>query len=137
MIPIVCVDDRFGMAFNHRRCSRDAVVTADIRHRTAGAKLWADTYSDKLFAGSGGVIADDKALEKAGAGEYVFCELMDPGKYQDRIEKVLVYFWNRSYPSDTKLTLDPECWTRTVIAEFTGYSHEKITLEEWTRKVTE
>lgn len=137
MIPIVCVDDRFGMAFNHRRCSRDAAVTADILHRTAGAKIWIDTYSAKLFAGSDGVIADDRALEKAGAGEYVFCELMDPGKYQERIEKVLVYFWNRSYPSDTKLTLDPGLWTRTVIAEFAGHSHEKITVEEWTRKVTE
>ena len=137
MIPIVCVDDRFGMAFNHRRCSSDAAVTADILHRTAGARLWMDTYSAKLFAGADSVIADDRALEKAGAGEYVFCELIDPGKYKDRIEKALVYFWNRSYPSDTKLTLDHEQWTRTVIAEFGGHSHEKITVEEWTRKESE
>ncbi len=134
MIPIVCVDDRFGMAFNHRRCSSDATVTADILHRTAGAKLWTDSYSAELFACADSVIADDRGLEKAGAGEYVFCERTDPGKYKDRIEKVLVYFWNRSYPYDTKLTLDPGLWTRTVIAEFVGHSHEKITVEEWTKK---
>lgn len=27
MIPIVCVDDRFGMAFNKRRCSSDVAVS--------------------------------------------------------------------------------------------------------------
>lgn len=26
VIPIVCVDDRFGMAFNKRRCSSDVAV---------------------------------------------------------------------------------------------------------------
>lgn len=93
-----------------------------------------DSYSAKLFAGADGVIADDSALEKAGAGEYVFCERTDPGKYKDRIEKALVYFWNRSYPADTKLTLDKEHWTRTVMAEFVGHSHEKIAVEEWTKK---
>lgn len=134
MIPIVCVDDRFGMAFNKRRCSSDSVVSADILNRTEGAKLWMDTYSAKLFVGADSVIADDDALVKAGAGECVFSECIDPAKYQDRIEKALVYFWNRKYPSDTKLTLDPEQWNRTVITEFAGHSHEKITLEEWTRK---
>lgn len=134
MIPIVCVDDRFGMAFNKRRCSSDTVVSADILNRTDGARLWMDTYSAKLFGGANGVIVDDDALTKAGTGEYVFCERTDPAKYQDKIEKLLVYFWNRKYPSDTKMILDPEQWNRTIITEFAGHSHEKITLEEWTRK---
>ena len=134
MIPIVCIDDRFGMAFNKRRCSSDAVVSADIINRTEGATLWMDTYSAKLFVGVDAVIVDDDALAKAGAGEYVFCERIDPAKYQGKIERAFVYFWNRRYPSDTKLTLDPEQWNRTIITEFTGHSHEKITLEEWTRK---
>lgn len=49
MIPIVCVDDRFGVAFNKRRCSSDIKVSADILKRSEGAKLWMDTYSAKLF----------------------------------------------------------------------------------------
>lgn len=84
MIPIVCVDDRFGMAFNKRRCSSD------------NAKLWTDSYSAKLFSPESEILVDDRTFEKAEAGEYVFCERVDPGKYQDRIEKVLVYFWNRN-----------------------------------------
>ena len=134
MIPIVCVDDRFGIAFNKRRCSSDAVVSADILNRTECARLWMDTYSARLFEGVNGVIVDDDALAKAGTGEYVFCDRIDPAKYHDKIEKLLVYFWNRKYPSDTKMTLDPELWNRTIITEFAGHSHEKITLEEWTRK---
>jgi hypothetical protein len=39
MIPIVCVDDRFGMAFNKRRCSSDMAVLKDILGRTENAKL--------------------------------------------------------------------------------------------------
>lgn len=134
MIPIVCVDDRFGMAFNKRRCSSDVAVPKDILGRTENAKLWTDSYSAKLFPPESEILVDNEALEKAGTGEYVFSERVDPGKYQERIEKALVYFWNRRYPSDTKLTLDPEQWNRTIITEFPGHSHEKITLEEWTRK---
>lgn len=134
MIPIVCVDDRFGMAFNKRRCSSDVAVLKDILGRTDNAKLWTDSYSAKLLSPESEILVDDRAFEKAEAGEYVFCERVDPGKYRDRIEKVLVYFWNRKYPSDTKLTLDSEQWNRTIITEFPGHSHEKITLEEWTRK---
>lgn len=85
MIPIVCVDDRFGMAFNKRRCSSDVTVLKDILGRTDNAKLWTDSYSAKLFSPESEIL-----------GEYVFCERVDPGKYQDRIEKILVYFWNRN-----------------------------------------
>lgn len=47
VIPIVCVDDRFGMAFNKQRCSSDVAVLKDILGRTDNAKLWADSYSAK------------------------------------------------------------------------------------------
>lgn len=96
VIPIVCVDDRFGMAFNKRRCSSDVAILKDILGRTDNAKLWTDSYSAKLFSPESEILVDDRAFEKAEAGEYVFCERVDPGKYQDRIEKVLVYFWNRN-----------------------------------------
>lgn len=96
MVPIVCVDDRFGMAFNKRRCSSDVAILKDILGKTDNAKLWTDSYSAKLFSPESEILVDDRAFEKAEAGEYVFCERVDPGKYQDRIEKVLVYFWNRN-----------------------------------------
>lgn len=87
------------MAFNKRQCSSDVAVLKDILGRTENARLWTDSYSAKLFPLESEILVDDRALEKAEAGEYVLCEQVDPGKYQDRIEKVLVYFWSRKYPS--------------------------------------
>lgn len=43
------------------------------------------------------VCVDDRI--RHGVQQTVFCERVDPRKYQDRIEKALVYFWNRKYPS--------------------------------------
>lgn len=133
MIVICCVDDRMGMAFNHRRVSSDCVVTEDIVNRVGNTTLWADEYSAKLFTGNipDNFAVDPDALEKAGAGEFVFAERKDPLQYKDRIEKMIVYFWNRNYPSDVKLSYNGPDWIRTVIAEFPGHSHEKITVEEW------
>lgn len=60
--------------------------------RTENARLWTDSYSAKLFPLESEILVDDRALEKAEAGEYVLCEQVDPGKYQDRIEKVPCVF---------------------------------------------
>lgn len=40
MILIACVDDRAGIAFNHRRQSSDSVVRDRILELTAGSRLW-------------------------------------------------------------------------------------------------
>ena len=36
---IVCLDDKNGMAFNHRRQSRDCIVTAKIAELVKGSTL--------------------------------------------------------------------------------------------------
>ena len=133
MIVICCVDDHMGLAFNHRRVSSDRVVTEDILNRVESATLWSDEYSAKLFTGNipDNFAVDPDALEKAGVGEFVFTERKDPLQYKDRIEKMIVYFWSRNYPSDIKLSYNGPDWVRTGIAEFPGHSHEKITVEEW------
>ena len=54
MIVIVCLDDKKGMMFNHRRQSRDQAVTDRIQKICAGKKLWMNAYSDKLYGSLGG-----------------------------------------------------------------------------------
>lgn len=49
MILIACVDDRGGIAFNHRRQSSDSVVRDRILDLTAGSRLWMNEYSAKQF----------------------------------------------------------------------------------------
>ena len=52
---------------------------------------------------------------------------------QDRIEEVIVYKWNRRYPTDTYFDLDLAALGFRLASseEFAGYSHEKITKETY------
>ena len=54
--------------------------------------------------------------------------------YKDKINSVIVYKWNRQYPSDMKLDIEPsEGRVLVSSVEFAGYSHEKITKEVYSR----
>ena len=49
MIWISIVDNSMGMLFNHRRQSRDRVVTEKILSMTEGKPLWMSAYSRRIF----------------------------------------------------------------------------------------
>ena len=49
MLVIACIDKRKGMMFNHRRQSRDSVVSADILQECNGKTLHISIYSRTLF----------------------------------------------------------------------------------------
>ncbi len=135
MILIVCVDDGMGMAFNRRRQSRDRILTERILDITKNSVLWTDPYSEKLFAESTSNnrrTAGD-CLEKAGPGEFCFAETRDPLPYADRIEQIILFRWNRSYPSSLKFCIPLDGWKMRETRDFAGYSHEKITEEVYTR----
>ena len=123
MIGIVCLEERRGMQFGGRRVSRDRVVT-----------VWMNPASEKLFAEqkeSGKVTLQAAAdfLEQAGEGEYCFVENTGLQAVEAKIEKIIVFWWNRHYPSDRKFDLDLSKWNKVSEEEFAGYSHEKITKE--------
>ena len=123
MILIVCLDDKNGMMFNHRRQSRDRVLVERIRTITSGSTLWMNAYSAKLFPG--GVNVDEDFMEKAGEGEYCFVETFAPEI--DKAEKVIIYRWNRDYPADVYFTADMSGMELESSFEFEGSSHECIT----------
>lgn len=132
MKVIVCVDDNLGMLFNKRRQSRDAKVIEDISKMTE--KLWIHPFSDKLFSEfSGQVAAAEDFLGKAEQGEFCFVENQKIMPYADEIEQLIVYHWNRKYPSDFKLDVNLKDWKLAETIEFEGTSHEKITREIYQR----
>lgn len=133
MILIVCLDDNGGMMFNKRRQSRDAVVCDRILELTDGKKLLMNEYSLKLFEGKSGIVVDEAFLEKAENGEYCFVENKSLADFELKAEKIVVYKWNRVYPSDMKFDIDLSGWKKESIKEFSGKSHEKITEEVYTR----
>lgn len=136
MIVLTCVDEHMGMLFHHRRQSMDAVLRKRIVSVAAGKKLWMNAYSAKQFAGESvpQLQVEEQFLSKAAAGEVCFLETDLLGPYEKKIEKLILYHWNRTYPYDTKLDLDCANWHLVQSAEFPGHSHEKITEEIYVPK---
>ena len=76
---------------------------------------------------------DENFLEKAGEGDICFVENQSLKGTEGRIEKLIVFGWNRAYPFDLKLDLDLNQMEKTAEEEFAGYSHEKdhtVTVQE-------
>ena len=133
---IICLDDALGMLFNSRRQSRDRCVTDDIIKLTKGKGLYISPFSKKLFDEREGEyeLCEDM-LSSAQSGEYCFVENMPIKPYIARVEEIVVYRWNRLYPSDVKLDIDieKEGFKKLSSEDFEGYSHEKITKEVFGR----
>lgn len=127
MNVIICLDDNQGMLFNKRRQSRDVKVIEDIA--TLTDKLWIHSFSEKLFEGILDTNIDVAFLHKALENEYCFVENEKLLPYLDAIEKIIIYKWNRKYPSDFKLDLNLDEWKLIESVDFIGNSHEKITRE--------
>lgn len=132
MTAAVCVDNRGGMLFNGRRLSRDRALIADLLELAGGAPVRAAPFSAALFAGAGdaAVISGD-FLDAAGAGDVCFVENAALAPYMDRVERLVIYRWNRDYPSDTRLDVRPEDFGLRLAEsrDFAGSSHEKLTRE--------
>ena len=132
MNVIVCVDDQRGMLFNKRRLSRDEAVVKDIFSMTD--KIWVHTFSEKMMSEYGATcIVNDAFLDMATEGEYCFVENQSIVPYEEKIERLIVYQWNRKYPSDFKLDIKLDKWRSLSREEFGGKSHEKITREIYER----
>lgn len=154
---IVCLDDGNGMLFNHRRQSQDRILRQRVREMisTAGGRLLVNKYSGKLFSaddgivdgsgsvdvgigvGADGSVADDAYtvvvaddfLKKALPGDFCFVETEGLAAYEEKMEKLIIYRWNRKYPGDFFFDLNLEEWKKIGSEDFSGSSHDKITEE--------
>lgn len=126
---IVCLDDKNGMSFCGRRQSRDSVLCDRVLSISSGSKLWMNEYSAKLFDDEK-ICVDNNYLLKAQSGEYCFVEIEELSSYAKYIESIIVFRWNRHYPSDRKFDLqllNDRSLKNSI--EFKGSSHELITEE--------
>ncbi|WP_434309958.1 ribonuclease Z [Hominifimenecus sp. rT4P-3] len=131
MIAIVCLDESRGMLFNHRRQSRDLAVTDRIGRICRGKKVWMNSYSYPVYGALEQVeiAVDPDFVGKAGQGDYCLVETECLEPVQEKLEGLLVFWWNRKYPADFYLDLDLSQWKKVEAQEFSGVSHEKITEE--------
>lgn len=132
MKVIVCMDDRGGMSFNRRRQSRDRIVIKDIVDSLKGKKLWMNSYSASMFQTEEvELMVSDTFLDEAGEEDFCFVEDCGVQQHIQNIDEVIVYKWNRCYPADVSFDIDLKEWNKTVVKEFAGNSHEKITKETY------
>lgn len=132
MKVIVCLDDKNGMLFAGRRQSKDSLLRADILQLTCGHTLWMDSYTFSQFAEPGeNIRVDEDYFSKAEPDDYCFVEKGDMLPYAGKVTGVILYRWNRAYPSDKKFPEErfASKWQLTSIVEFAGSSHETITRE--------
>lgn len=125
---IVCIDDDFGMMFNNRRQSRDRAVCENVLKLALGNRVLMNSYSATLFQDFKDLISvDDDCILNAQSGDYCFIE---NSCLPQSAERVIIYRWNRKYPSDKKFDVGLIKDKRLVgVEEFKGNSHDKITRE--------
>ena len=129
MTLYICLDDRNGLRFNRRRQSRDSAVLEDIRGSLTGP-LCIDAFSEKLIREA----EIPYVLLPEETGDF-FAEDVPPEELLARTEKIVIYRWNRHYPSDVKWEPDLAAMGFALgeTTEFPGTSHEKITREVYER----
>ena len=126
MILISCVENALGLRFNHRRCSRDRAACGRMLQR-AGNELWLAEGSVGLFREfPEAVLHTVSGLSQVPEGAFCFWEAPAP---EAEPEKLLLYLWNRDYPSDEAFVFPggEAGWHLTEETDIEGFSHPQIT----------
>ena len=131
MVLIFTLDDDNGTQLAGKRQSRDRVV-GDKIIALAGESLHILHSSTSFFKNndmtnvSCTICSDMWSIPKDAV---FFVEEVVPTEIMEAAEKIYVFRWNRRYPSMVKDRVNLDGYTKSIIEEFPGYSHEKITLE--------
>ena len=129
---IICLDNRNGMSFNNKRLSRDRKIIEDIV-KNCSDKILMNHYSQSLFLKYLDKIkVNDNYLNEKGI--YYFIETDNLKDYENKVEEIIIYKWNRDYPADLYFTINLSNFNLIDVKQFPGYSHEKITKEIYKRK---
>ena len=136
MILIVCVDERNGMMFNNRRQSRDKILTGHIIEKAKDKKLWITTFSKDIFniEEDENIMIDDNFYSIAEKEDYCFIENIDANNFIDKVDKIIIYNWNKHYPADRYFNINLNNWEIISEENFEGYSHENITEKIFIRR---
>ncbi len=130
MIAVICIDDNNGMLFNNRRQSRDKILTEDLIKSAKGTRILINEFSKSLFVDFEKLVnVSDTFLNDANENDICFIENVDLTEFEDKINKLTIYKWNRVYPSDFYFNLDLSKYKLTETTDFKGNSHDKITKE--------
>ncbi|MBQ3094415.1 MAG: ribonuclease Z [Clostridia bacterium] len=134
MTVFVCLDDDGGMLFNRRRQSRDGAVQEALTAYARTHTLWMSRYSATLFDDATPFRVDDAYHEHMGDEEACFVE--DGVLDVNRADELVVFRWNRRYPSDRRFPKEAltAAWVLIGTRDLIGTSHDCITEEHYRKK---
>jgi hypothetical protein len=127
----VCVDDGQGLMLFGKRQSRDRVLISEFVESNSDKKIYIAPFSKLLFEQYPDVSVADDPFSVAEEGSAIFVENLRIDERLDSVSTLIIYRWNRKYPSDVKFNVDPvKCGFKLKSSvDFKGSSHEKITKE--------
>ena len=140
MILITVVDNNMGLLFNNRRLSKDEELKKMIYFITNHRRLAMCFYSlDQFNDDSLQLFTPEISITNVEPSEWTPCDFyfneIYPLKEGEKfIDKIILFKWNRDYPSDTKLEIDLSLYNLIKSSCFSGKSHNKITIELYERK---
>ena len=125
------------MMFNKRRQSQDKLLRVSIKELVKGKTLFMNEYSYKLYKdiNNENIIVSENYLYECENDNFCLVENKPLNNYIEKIDNIIIYKWNRIYPSDLYFDVDikNEQWELIETEEFQGSSHEKITKETYRR----
>ena len=68
--------------------------------------------------------------------DYCFVENISPKLFEDKIDEIIIYNWNRIYPADMFFDICLDKWFLKSEVELKGFSHEKIVQKIYIRGIT-
>ena len=131
---VLCLDDEGGMTFFGKRQSRDRILIDELCESTAG-EIYITDFSARLFeAHPGRARVSSDPISECPDGGTVFIENLPLLPHKKKIENIILYKWNRLYPSDQKIDISFSDFEAVARKEFVGSSHDKITKIRMRRK---
>ncbi len=123
---VVCLDNKGGMTFLGKRQSRDRVLIEELIKSTDGTVYISD-FSTPLFKmHEGRYTVVENPLTDAPSGAVCFIENLAVSPVLDEIDEIILYKWNRHYPSDMKTDIPFDRFYVVGESEFVGSSHDRI-----------
>lgn len=133
---IACLDNKNGLCFNNRRQSRDRRLRDFIKDMTRHSKLYMNPYTYELYSDFANAVVCEDFLAQAEPDDYCILETCPVRQYQEAIQELFLFRWNKVYPADMYFDLDLSLWNLIETEELEGSSH-RITKETYIKGETE
>ena len=128
----VCIDKEGGMMFLGRRQSMDRVQREKLLSLTDG-NVFLNEFSADMFFDKSRLVVSEDFLNEAGENDLCFVENLSFDI--NKVNTLYIFKWNVLYPSDETFNYDLSNFKKVKTEKFEGYSHPKITLETYVRKI--